>query len=181
MTRSALHTSDSVTLCSNGYEGAMVAVKIRTIWQRFRSSFICQSIWKKVPDVSAVSKNPKTTQCKGKMIFFRNLLPIARLSVERRNLRVTNGVGIDNLLTKRQKDAIDMQNGDAISSSQNDEHALVILLGSDIPIKSSVPPINLPKVEKIPPYKTWIFLDRNQKMTEDQSVVGRRRIYYDRN
>ncbi|KAL5863040.1 hypothetical protein ACOSQ3_000554 [Xanthoceras sorbifolium] len=37
----------------------------------------------------------------------------------------------------------------------------------------------LPYVEKIPPYTTWIFLDRNQRMAEDQSVVGRRRIYYD--
>ncbi|KAI3794097.1 hypothetical protein L1987_36724 [Smallanthus sonchifolius] len=86
-----------------------------------------------------------------------------RLSVERRNLGVMNGVKIDNLLTKRQKDAIDMQNGDAISSSQNDEHASVILLGSGIPIKNSVPPINLPKVEKIPPYTTWIFLDSDSE------------------
>ncbi|XP_057460764.1 LOW QUALITY PROTEIN: histone-lysine N-methyltransferase EZA1 [Actinidia eriantha] len=38
---------------------------------------------------------------------------------------------------------------------------------------------NLPYIEKIPPYTTWIFLDRNQRMAEDQSVVGRRRIYYD--
>lgn len=37
----------------------------------------------------------------------------------------------------------------------------------------------LPFIEKIPPYTTWIFLDRNQRMAEDQSVVGRRRIYYD--
>ncbi|XP_024450558.1 histone-lysine N-methyltransferase EZA1 isoform X6 [Populus trichocarpa] len=37
----------------------------------------------------------------------------------------------------------------------------------------------LPFVEKIPPYTTWIFLDKNQRMAEDQSVVGRRRIYYD--
>ncbi|KAM1169700.1 hypothetical protein ACFX19_031979 [Malus domestica] len=37
----------------------------------------------------------------------------------------------------------------------------------------------LPLVDKIPPYTTWIFLDRNQRMAEDQSVVGRRRIYYD--
>ncbi|KAL9242960.1 hypothetical protein vseg_016911 [Gypsophila vaccaria] len=37
----------------------------------------------------------------------------------------------------------------------------------------------LPKVQSIPPYTTWIFLDRNQRMAEDQSVVGRRRIYYD--
>ncbi|KAK6937281.1 SET domain, partial [Dillenia turbinata] len=44
-----------------------------------------------------------------------------------------------------------------------------------------VPLLNskLPHIEKIPPYTTWIFLDRNQRMTEDQSVVGRRRIYYD--
>ncbi|GAY41090.1 hypothetical protein CUMW_056770 [Citrus unshiu] len=41
----------------------------------------------------------------------------------------------------------------------------------------------LSHVQKIPPYTTWIFLDnkmyRNQRMAEDQSVVGRRRIYYD--
>lgn len=37
----------------------------------------------------------------------------------------------------------------------------------------------LPYAEKLPPYTTWIFLDRNQRMAEDQSVVGRRRIYYD--
>ncbi|XP_059311800.1 histone-lysine N-methyltransferase EZA1 isoform X2 [Lycium ferocissimum] len=37
----------------------------------------------------------------------------------------------------------------------------------------------LPLIENIPPYTTWIFLDKNQRMAEDQSVVGRRRIYYD--
>ncbi|XP_011082416.1 histone-lysine N-methyltransferase EZA1 isoform X1 [Sesamum indicum] len=37
----------------------------------------------------------------------------------------------------------------------------------------------LPLIEKLPPYTTWIFLDRNQRMADDQSVVGRRRIYYD--
>ncbi|KAK1278495.1 Histone-lysine N-methyltransferase EZ2 [Acorus gramineus] len=40
-------------------------------------------------------------------------------------------------------------------------------------------PIKLPYVEKIPPYTTWMFLGRNQRMAEDQSVVGRRQIYYD--
>ncbi|KAE8723216.1 putative GRAS family transcription factor [Hibiscus syriacus] len=62
--------------------------------------------------------------------------------------------------------------------------------------------VKLPYVEKLPPYTTWIFLDkasisvgigtklkplakasplklRNQRMADDQSVVGRRRIYYD--
>ncbi|PIN08395.1 Transcriptional repressor EZH1 [Handroanthus impetiginosus] len=37
----------------------------------------------------------------------------------------------------------------------------------------------LPLIERIPPYITWIFFDRNQRMPDDQSVVGRRRIYYD--
>ncbi|KAL5210593.1 hypothetical protein ABZP36_006216 [Zizania latifolia] len=38
--------------------------------------------------------------------------------------------------------------------------------------------VKLPVVDKIPPYTTWIFLDKNQRMTDDQAV-GRRRIYYD--
>ncbi|CAH9082589.1 unnamed protein product [Cuscuta epithymum] len=37
----------------------------------------------------------------------------------------------------------------------------------------------LPFIQKLPPYTTWVFLDRNQRMAEDQSVLGRRRIYYD--
>ncbi|KAG8063663.1 hypothetical protein GUJ93_ZPchr0003g16672 [Zizania palustris] len=44
--------------------------------------------------------------------------------------------------------------------------------------RTDVQLVKLPVVEKIPPYTTWIFLDKNQRMTEDQSV-GRRRIYYD--
>ncbi|KAL7612296.1 hypothetical protein Lser_V15G07489 [Lactuca serriola] len=103
-----------------------------------------------------------------------------RLSVERRNLRIINGENIINLLEKRQKDAIDMQDGVDISSEE-DEHVSVVLLGSGIPVKNSVRPINLPEMEKLPPYTTWVFMDRNRRMTEDQSVVGRRRIYYDRN
>ncbi|XP_028781876.1 histone-lysine N-methyltransferase EZA1 isoform X1 [Neltuma alba] len=39
--------------------------------------------------------------------------------------------------------------------------------------------IKMPYIERLPPYTSWIFLDRNQRMAEDQSVVGRRRIYYD--
>ncbi|KAL8247008.1 hypothetical protein R6Q59_008224 [Mikania micrantha] len=83
-----------------------------------------------------------------------------RLSVERGNLGKINGSKFDNLLTKRQKDAIDMQKGDAISSSQENKQASVILLGAGIAAKTSIIPINLPKENKIPPYTTWIFFDR---------------------
>ncbi|KAJ0754117.1 putative [histone H3]-lysine(4) N-trimethyltransferase chromatin remodeling SET family [Helianthus annuus] len=111
-----------------------------------------------------------------------------KLSLERRKLRATGANQTVVLLTKRQKDAIDMQNGvnasndDSDSSnSQEDGHASAVLLGSSIAVKNAVRPIKLPEVKKLPPYTTWIFLDRNQRMTEDQSVVGRRRIYYDQN
>ncbi|GJN31258.1 hypothetical protein PR202_gb19638 [Eleusine coracana subsp. coracana] len=45
--------------------------------------------------------------------------------------------------------------------------------------KTVVKFVKLPLVDRIPPYTTWIFLDKNQRMAEDQSVFGRRRIYYD--
>ncbi|XP_052195897.1 histone-lysine N-methyltransferase CLF isoform X2 [Diospyros lotus] len=112
-----------------------------------------------------------------------------KLSLERRNDKVMCPDKSIDLLMKRQKDAIDMQNGIDVSygdkdsnSSQEDGHACsAILLGSSIAVKNAVRPIKLSEVKRLPPYTTWIFLDRNQRMTEDQSVVGRRRIYYDQN
>ncbi|KAL0343712.1 UNVERIFIED_CONTAM: Histone-lysine N-methyltransferase CLF [Sesamum angustifolium] len=112
-----------------------------------------------------------------------------KLSMERRNFKIICGEGGVDLLAKRQKDAIDMHSGigtsngdNESSSSQEDGYApSAILLGSSIAVKNAVRPIKLPEVKKLPPYTTWIFLDRNQRMTEDQSVVGRRRIYYDQN
>ncbi|XP_051127216.1 histone-lysine N-methyltransferase CLF-like [Andrographis paniculata] len=110
-----------------------------------------------------------------------------KLSMERRNFKIGCSEGDVDLLAKRQKDAIDLHNGigssngdNESSSSQEDGYApSAILLGSSIAVKNAVRPIKLPEVKKLPPYTTWIFLDRNQRMTEDQSVVGRRRIYYD--
>ncbi|XP_042427891.1 histone-lysine N-methyltransferase EZ3-like isoform X1 [Zingiber officinale] len=54
-----------------------------------------------------------------------------------------------------------------------------LVIGNNGGNKSVLRLLKLPFVEKIPPYTTWIFLDKNQRMAEDQSVVGRRRIYYD--
>ncbi|CAN8308734.1 unnamed protein product [Cochlearia groenlandica] len=49
-----------------------------------------------------------------------------------------------------------------------------------VPTKEATSPsVKLLKAERIPTYTTWIFLDRNQRMAEDQSVVGRRQIYYE--
>ncbi|KAG6421669.1 hypothetical protein SASPL_118226 [Salvia splendens] len=91
-----------------------------------------------------------------------------KLSMERRNFKIICGDGGVDLLAKRQKDAIDMHNGigtsngdNDSSSSQEDGYASsAILLGSSIAVKSAVRPIKLPEVKKLPPYTTWIFLDR---------------------
>lgn len=91
-----------------------------------------------------------------------------KLSMERRNFKIICGDGGVDLLAKRQKDAIDMHNGigtsngdNESSSSQEDGYApSAILLGSSIAVKNAVRPIKLPEVKKLPPYTTWIFLDR---------------------
>ncbi|TYJ10484.1 hypothetical protein E1A91_A11G210700v1 [Gossypium mustelinum] len=109
-----------------------------------------------------------------------------KLSNERRSSWISDTDSALDLLTKRQKDALGMQNGIDASNGDKDryncqESSTAVLMGSSIPVKNAVCPIKLAEVKKLPPYTTWIFLDRNQRMTEDQSVVGRRRIYYDQN
>ncbi|RLM55769.1 histone-lysine N-methyltransferase EZ1 isoform X2 [Panicum miliaceum] len=93
-----------------------------------------------------------------------------------------------NLLTKRQDDAlctlhsVDICPADKDGSNFQDESPFSssnVILGGNISAKNAIRPIKLPEVSKLPPYTTWIFLDRNQRMSEDQSVLGRRRIYYD--
>lgn len=91
-----------------------------------------------------------------------------KLSEERRNLQSIDTDRSVDLLTKRQKDAVDMQNGVDIRSGDNDSNdsqedgntSTAILLGSSIATKNAVCPIKLKEVKRIPPYTTWIFLDR---------------------
>ncbi|WMV17091.1 hypothetical protein MTR67_010476 [Solanum verrucosum] len=112
-----------------------------------------------------------------------------KLSTERKNL-IVHGADISiDLLSKRQQDVINMQtrigssNGDNDSNSCEDDGyaSSEIRLGSSIAVNSAVCPIILPQVERLPQYTTWVFLDRNQEMPVNQSVVGCRRIYYDKN
>lgn len=114
---------------------------------------------------------------------------VCNLSDLRRNTNVvSNDMDVD-LLTRRQEDAIctlsslEISGGekDSITSLEESSYASsTLLLGNNF-VGKSARPIKLPEVPKIPPYTTWVFLDRNQRMAEDQSVVGRRRIYYDQN
>ncbi|KAF9678516.1 hypothetical protein SADUNF_Sadunf07G0043000 [Salix dunnii] len=112
-----------------------------------------------------------------------------KLSNERKNSWISDTDNSVDLFTKRQKDALSMHGGidssnvdkDSRGSEEDGNTSTAVLLGSSIPVKNAVRPIKLPEVKRLPPYTSWVFLDRNQRMTEDQSVLGRRRIYYDQN
>ncbi|XP_042062288.1 histone-lysine N-methyltransferase CLF-like [Salvia splendens] len=166
---SDLHIADHQENGSSALEIVSVIDSLKEKVASDRCAYIKKRIEENAEKVLDVSKN------------------LYKLSMERRNFKIICGDGGVDLLAKRQKDAIDMHNGigtsngdNDSSSSQEDGYASsAILLGSSIAVKSAVRPIKLPEVKKLPPYTTWIFLDRNQRMTEDQSVVGRRRIYYD--
>ena len=89
--------------------------------------------------------------------------------MERTNDKLINIDESVDLLKKRQKDAIDMQNGIDLHNGdegndieKEDGHASsAILLGSSIAIKNAVCAIPLIDGNKrLPPYTTWIFLAR---------------------
>ncbi|KAK9163401.1 hypothetical protein Syun_004303 [Stephania yunnanensis] len=116
---------------------------------------------------------------------------IYSLSNMKRNATTNNTDREKDLLTKRQEDAVCMLNRcdlttgggekEGVDQEEDIHNSSAVRLGCNFGAKNSVRPGRLPEVKKLPPYTTWIFLDRNQRMTEDQSVVGRRRIYYDQN
>lgn len=89
-------------------------------------------------------------------------------AAERRTCGVADTIRSLDLLTKRQKDAVDMHNGvcggndDKESNGYHgDDHgSTAVLLGSNVAVKNAVRPIKLPEVKRLPPYTTWIFLDR---------------------
>lgn len=95
-----------------------------------------------------------------------------KLSTERRNL-IVHGADISvDLLSKRKQDAIYMQNGIQTNTGDSDSNgseddgyaSSAILLGSSIAVKDAMHPIQLPEVKRLPPFTTWIFLDRCVKL-----------------
>ncbi|XP_073220542.1 histone-lysine N-methyltransferase CLF isoform X2 [Cicer arietinum] len=145
------------------------------------------SLKKQVVAERIVTVKKRVEENRQKLVGITNCL--WKSAAERRTCGVADTIRSLDLLTKRQKDAVDMHNGvcggndDKESNGYHgDDHgSTAVLLGSNVAVKNAVRPIKLPEVKRLPPYTTWIFLDRNQRMTEDQSVVGRRRIYYDQN
>ncbi|KAH7520201.1 hypothetical protein FEM48_Zijuj08G0119100 [Ziziphus jujuba var. spinosa] len=165
-------------------------------------SSVIEFLKKQVASQRGVSIQKRMEENKQKLVGVTNYM--YNLSMARRSTWINDtGKNVD-LLIRRQKDAFDMHNGIDVNNGDKDTldedgHAsTAVLLGSNVAVKNAVRPIKLTEVKRLPPYTTWIFLDRctilwnvrktgfkntdlNQRMTEDQSVVGRRRIYYDQN
>uniref|UniRef100_A0A5B7BG87 [histone H3]-lysine(27) N-trimethyltransferase n=1 Tax=Davidia involucrata TaxID=16924 RepID=A0A5B7BG87_DAVIN len=96
---------------------------------------------------------------------------LVSMSTSRNAVSVTENSGLGKMLSSRIENPLSKFGGFAQGSGDKDYLNIQEVVSS--------PFAKIPYIEKIPPYTTWIFLERNQRMAEDQSVVGRRRIYYD--
>ncbi|KAE9607784.1 putative histone-lysine N-methyltransferase chromatin remodeling SET family [Lupinus albus] len=106
------------------------------------------------------------------------------ISKERSTGSFTRTQRSPDLLAKRQQDAIDANNGGRERTGDHEDSlgctAVLHKYNAPAPDKSLVVTIMLPKIRRIPKYSTWLFLDRNELTTKDQSVEGRPQIYYDK-
>ncbi|KAL3507364.1 hypothetical protein ACH5RR_032746 [Cinchona calisaya] len=96
---------------------------------------------------------------------------LVELASSREDVSISMEHGLGNKLSARMENPLCIVNGHAKGFGERD------LFNVEEAVSSAT--VKLPLVEKIPPYTTWVFLDRNQQMSEDQSVVGRKIIYYD--
>lgn len=93
-----------------------------------------------------------------------------KLSMERKTSSIYDAGKSVDLLSKRQNDAFNMHNGIDVNNGNKDTidedgHAsTAVLLGSNVAVKNAVRPIKLMEVKRLPPYTTWIFLDRCVKL-----------------
>ncbi|XP_042497884.1 histone-lysine N-methyltransferase CLF-like isoform X2 [Macadamia integrifolia] len=163
-------------------------VEVQEVSQSSRDIItIIDSLKKQVAADRGISIKKRMEENRQKLIGITN--HVYNLSKERRNNLMTDTDKNIDLLTKRQADALGKLNGLDVNNGEKDNDCFQedspasssVLLGASFASKSAIRPIKLPEVKRLPPYTTWVFLDRNQRMTEDQSVLGRRRIYYDQN
>ncbi|KAI3952395.1 hypothetical protein MKX01_005262 [Papaver californicum] len=142
---------------------------------------VLESLKKQVAIDRCVFVKKKMEENRQKLIGITNHMHSA--SKMRTNSIISEGDNCVDLLTKRQQDALCTLNGakeeNEFSGDKESNAPSASLIGNSFGMKNLTSPVQLAEVSKIPPYMTWVFLDRNQRMTEDQSVVGRRRIYYD--
>lgn len=84
---------------------------------------------------------------------------------------------VSNLLTKRKEDALCAVNSRESSPDESeganfqDECSSTVIVGGNLSARNSVRPIRLPEVATLPPYTTWIFLDRCIFLTSLRSLL----------
>ncbi|GAV67751.1 SET domain-containing protein [Cephalotus follicularis] len=166
---------------SEPHDDSLMTKSLETTPTLKHISSVIDSLKKQVAADRSVSIQKRIEDNKQKLLGVTNHL--SKFSNGRKSCWTNNNDNSVDLLTKRQNDAVDMTTGDKDGySSQEDAHgSTAVLQGSSMAVKNADRFIKLAEAKRLPPYTTWIFLDRNQRMTEDQSVVGRRRIYYDQN
>ncbi|XP_061972490.1 histone-lysine N-methyltransferase CLF-like isoform X1 [Populus nigra] len=179
--------SASITRSEPPKDSPMIKSNQETTLASEEVLLVIESLKKQVAADRCVYVMKRMEENRQKLVGITNHLD--KLSKERKNNWISGTDNSIDLFTKRQNDALSMHGGidstnvdkDSHGSEEDGHASTAVLLGSSIPVKNAVRPIKLPEVNRLPPYTSWVFLDRNQRMTEDQSVVGRRRIYYDQN
>ncbi|XP_011008519.1 PREDICTED: histone-lysine N-methyltransferase CLF-like isoform X1 [Populus euphratica] len=179
--------SASITRSEPPKDSPMIKSNQETTLASKEVLLVIESLKKEVAADRCVYVMKRMEENRQKLVGITNHLN--KLSKERKNNWISGTDNSIDLFTKRQNDALSMHGGidstnvdkDSHGSEEDGHASTAVLLGSSIPVKNAVRPIKLPEVNRLPPYTSWVFLDRNQRMTEDQSVVGRRRIYYDQN
>ncbi|GAU26044.1 hypothetical protein TSUD_225050 [Trifolium subterraneum] len=126
---------------------------------------VIESLKKQVAAKRVVTVKNRVEENRQKLIGITNQL--WNSSEERRTCGIADGGNRSlDLLSKRQKEAIDTLNGvcdedrDSNGDDGDDHGSTAVLLGSNVAVKNAVRPIKLPEVKRLPPYTTWIFLDR---------------------
>uniref|UniRef100_A0A1I9W0B0 [histone H3]-lysine(27) N-trimethyltransferase n=1 Tax=Populus tomentosa TaxID=118781 RepID=A0A1I9W0B0_POPTO len=179
--------SASITRSEPPKDSPMIKSNQETTLASKEVLLVIESLKKQVAADRCVYVMKRMEENRQKLVGITNHLD--KLSKERKSNWISGTDNSIDLFTKRQNDALSMHGGidstnvdkDSHGSEEDGHASTAVLLGSSIPVKNAVRPIKLPEVNRLPPYTSWVFLDRNQRMTEDQSVVGRRRIYYDQN
>jgi [histone H3]-lysine27 N-trimethyltransferase EZH2 len=98
--------------------------------------------------------------------YTQNVCNLSRI----RQSNTSNGSDlVSNWLTKRQDDArcamhgLDVYHADKDDGNSQDENSFTSngILDGNLGVKNVIHAIKVPEVEKLPPYTTWIFLDRS--------------------
>ncbi|CAL0330766.1 unnamed protein product [Lupinus luteus] len=164
-------------------EDSSVAIAQTTTPTLQRVLFVIDSLKNEVTVDRLISIERRVEENVQKLAGFTDNL--CRMSREISTCSFTRAGRSLDLLAKRQNDVIDANNGGRESTGDQEDRlgwtTVLHKYNAPAPDPSLLVTIMLPPIKRIPKYSTWLFVDRNELTTKEQSVVGRRQIYYDKN